>query len=803
MPMPKYLSDDELSEPADLPDLDVLFPPKPLLATGTNTGLRRSPRKKAACREMSPQKREASETKSPSKQSRYTAARKPSKTNTVVNDHLANIPLLPRNATTTDIQVTSNNRRSPFSPQRTLRLAHVDSALLPLKYMASEGGGLGAGMSSQVKQDPPRKTRRSSEESVMTGPSQRPSRSEQRQAAHYTSRFVLKEARCNDDEENSNDEEDDEDTDLSGFIVDDDAELSIYNTSALESEDDSDDERKPSKRVQQVAPRRRLVRGSPTRRRLDFGEDDELDKENHATDVLSKAMRNVSLGDKHPSMEERDIEVIDLTSSPLSSPKFKSRVRPGSSSARTHNHDRENATFLNSNPFMNFDEALKFTPPSSKPTIMIPSKEQSGEQAITSEDEHGEEKGADVRFTTPPVTPPRSPSKLKSPSKLLSPSKRQAIPDSPHRQSMDAFWDHNVINDWNDEFSPKKAPAPSPAKRGLARFQIWDDSDEEEEDDTLRTSDSLPSPCLSPQKGKSTIKSPEKEEKKRLAMEKRAATTLKKAFDSRKGQLALDLLRELDEKVADGQLQKLSSSTGGVKITWSKTLRSTAGRANWKRTVTKLSGSPIKGNNPDTSDPGVKVQHFASIELAEKIIDCEDRLVNTLAHEFCHLTNFMISNVRDQPHGASFKKWAQKVTKHLRSATVDSWRQVEVTTKHNYAINHKYLWVCIGRPRTLAMDFLNVAEDEGCGAEYGRHSKSIDTEKHRCGKCKGLLVQVRPKPRANASPKKKTGENRMKREGSAESSGSGTSLSSSSSSISGGSQSSVFKGMIETIELSD
>lgn len=42
---------------------------------------------------------------------------------------------------------------------------------------------------------------------------------------------------------------------------------------------------------------------------------------------------------------------------------------------------------------------------------------------------------------------------------------------------------------------------------------------------------------------------------------------------------------------------------------------------------------------------------------------------------------------------------------------------------------------------------LNLPEDEGCGAEYGRHSKSIDPDKHRCGKCKGVLVQVRPKPR--------------------------------------------------------
>ena len=52
------------------------------------------------------------------------------------------------------------------------------------------------------------------------------------------------------------------------------------------------------------------------------------------------------------------------------------------------------------------------------------------------------------------------------------------------------------------------------------------------------------------------------------------------------------------------------------------------------------------------------------------------------------------------------------------------------------------------------MEFPSLEDDEGCGAEYGRHSKSIDTEKQRCGRCKGRLVQVRPKPRE--SPVKKT-----------------------------------------------
>ena len=70
-----------------------------------------------------------------------------------------------------------------------------------------------------------------------------------------------------------------------------------------------------------------------------------------------------------------------------------------------------------------------------------------------------------------------------------------------------------------------------------------------------------------------------------------------------------------------------------------------------------------------------------------------------------------------------------------------------MTTKHSYEINHKYLWVCAGTPPNAAKDFLNLPDEDGCGAEYGRHSKSIDPVKHRCGKCKGVLIQVRPRPR--------------------------------------------------------
>ncbi|MCJ1392393.1 hypothetical protein MMC18_005260 [Xylographa bjoerkii] len=284
------------------------------------------------------------------------------------------------------------------------------------------------------------------------------------------------------------------------------------------------------------------------------------------------------------------------------------------------------------------------------------------------------------------VTPPPSPSKPK----LQSPSKsRPRVPPSPHRPSLDAFWSQDIINDWNDQYSPRKTPRP----RRL--FSM-----EEEDEGNL-------SPSGSPRK--SPLKSPAKRDKE--------AIKRKKIFDQNKHVLASSFLEELDRTVADGQVASLAASTGGIRIIWSKKLNSTAGRANWKREA-------IRTKSGDGTTSSTTYRHHASIELAEKVIDDEDRLLNVLAHEYCHLANFMISNIKDNPHGKEFKEWAKKVSDAF------AHRHITVTTKHTYAITYKYIWGC-----TV------------CGVEFKRHSKSIDPARHTCGSCKGKLVQVQPAPR--------------------------------------------------------
>ena len=187
----------------------------------------------------------------------------------------------------------------------------------------------------------------------------------------------------------------------------------------------------------------------------------------------------------------------------------------------------------------------------------------------------------------------------------------------------------------------------------------------------------------------------------------------------------------------NGQVTKLTEPTGGVRLVWSKKLQSTAGRAIWRREA-------IRTNAEEGQVSATKYRHHASIELAEKVIDDEgayhssvnmtgdtrllivhlDRLINVIAHEYCHLLNFMISNIKDSPHGKEFKIWAKKCSAAF------AHRGVNVTTTHVYEISYKYIWACTR-----------------CGVEYKRHSKSIDPARHSCGKCREKLIQLKPKPR--------------------------------------------------------
>ncbi|KAF4591482.1 sprt family metallopeptidase [Ophiocordyceps camponoti-floridani] len=256
---------------------------------------------------------------------------------------------------------------------------------------------------------------------------------------------------------------------------------------------------------------------------------------------------------------------------------------------------------------------------------------------------------------------------------LVSPLKLTRIPKTSSRPSTDAFWCQEFIDDWNDQHSPRKQRSNP----------------------------------ISPRKKKAIDASPSK--------------TKRKSFDAKKRSLAEEFLRELDSEITSGKISELTESTRGVKLVWTKTLNTTAGRANWRRETIRT-----------REDSGTTVvtthAHHASIELAEKVINDEDKLLNVLAHEFCHLANFMISGITKNPHGKEFKAWADKCSRAFGSS-----HGIKVTTKHTYDIDFKYVWAC-----------------NDCGSEYKRHSKSIDPKRHRCGSCRGILAQTKPSPRERA-----------------------------------------------------
>lgn len=286
--------------------------------------------------------------------------------------------------------------------------------------------------------------------------------------------------------------------------------------------------------------------------------------------------------------------------------------------------------------------------------------------------------------TTPPSTPPKSRPGLASPKKL------PRIPITPHRPSSDLFWSQEFVDEWNDEHSPRK--------------QLFPDAIAARQNSPAKTSLEKPS-------------------RKTPAAKKPSDREAKRTFEAAKRELAEKFLQELDTVITQGKLAELAESTGGIRVIWTNKLNTTAGRANWKRET-------VRTRQPDGTTT-TKHKHHASIELAEKVIDDSNRLLNVLAHEFCHLANFMVSGVTTNPHGREFKAWAAKCSRAFAD------RGVQVTTKHSYDIDFKYVWECVE-----------------CFTEFKRHSRSIDPSRHRCGRCRGELKQIKPAPRGAG---KKTG----------------------------------------------
>jgi predicted SprT family Zn-dependent metalloprotease len=146
----------------------------------------------------------------------------------------------------------------------------------------------------------------------------------------------------------------------------------------------------------------------------------------------------------------------------------------------------------------------------------------------------------------------------------------------------------------------------------------------------------------------------------------------------------------------------------------------------------------------------------ASVELSCKIVDNEERLRATLAHELCHVAQWVVQREAKPPHGGAFRLWASRVEAYdptLVSTLVCVYVPVVcpraiattcrmltyahvcsrnlplqvVSTCHSYDIKYKFQYKC-----------------QNCGHGYGRHTRSINVEAQSCGHCHGRLEVPSP-----------------------------------------------------------
>lgn len=134
----------------------------------------------------------------------------------------------------------------------------------------------------------------------------------------------------------------------------------------------------------------------------------------------------------------------------------------------------------------------------------------------------------------------------------------------------------------------------------------------------------------------------------------------------------------------------------------------------WKVRLTKTAGLCVCMRNTSANNG-----RTAMIELSSKVIDSAYRLRDTLLHEMCHAATWIIYGFQDG-HGKLWKFWAQEAVRVFPNIPIP-------TVCHSYEINTKYSYKC-----------------DLCGSCVGRHSKSLDTERKRCGRCGGKFQLTTP-----------------------------------------------------------
>ncbi|XP_058146893.1 germ cell nuclear acidic protein [Dasypus novemcinctus] len=141
----------------------------------------------------------------------------------------------------------------------------------------------------------------------------------------------------------------------------------------------------------------------------------------------------------------------------------------------------------------------------------------------------------------------------------------------------------------------------------------------------------------------------------------------------------------------------------------------------WNKKMLRTAGLCTTG---ETQHP--KKERYAKIEISLKVCDSADRLRDTLIHEICHAASWLLDGVRDS-HGDAWKYYAQK-------SNMVHPELPRVTRCHNYKINYRIHYECTQ-----------------CKSRVGRYTRSLNTERFICARCRGSLVML-PLTRKDGTP---------------------------------------------------
>lgn len=113
-----------------------------------------------------------------------------------------------------------------------------------------------------------------------------------------------------------------------------------------------------------------------------------------------------------------------------------------------------------------------------------------------------------------------------------------------------------------------------------------------------------------------------------------SARIFRNNFKNLKDQLLVKLFKLYNENIFDNTLPE------DTLLEWNDRMRGTAGFC-YCRKITRKNGS---------------VERSARIALSTKVVDCAERLRDTLIHEMCHAAAWIINCVSDG-HGKYWKNW--------------------------------------------------------------------------------------------------------------------------------------------------